>query len=712
MTLVQKVVKRLILITAMLLGISGLGQVAPTVPVPNYHVPGYPVYGDIRTPPGGWYNQTGCSLPTLPVFCDVTVNIPGTNIICPVDGVSDCSKAINAAMARCPSGNIVKIPSGFYVLTNSVVWGSSYTYLIGAGSFGNNTTEFYFVPNGVTTGNQSATVFGINSSKPAQFSASNTMVGSFEMGATTFSTVFNNGPGAGVGGYSNILYNDGKFTPGWPDMIVSISQENVLQVVQGGVVSTNGFFGESDYNSPHFNMAQMIHVNLTNQVNPLVTNVAANTVTFTPDKPSLWWWDTTNKPYINLVQKPIVGCMLANCLIHFALTNQAVTGGAVQCLSGYRCVVSNVVIQNFPQDGIRFEMCLNCEADWCILDRATHSASGQGYTDHYFGPCTDCRFHAIFNYSGRHAFIAEGPLMRCVWDASESEGYGEPAQGSDAGSPGFVYDEALYHAAHPVFCLRELLKCAKLAADVTHGSTSQDTDYRCRGYGGATNTSGIPSNLAAATNYNLALINGGLNGLWNAIPYTGGNWCLTYESSNIFMNTIACVLGFSPGSAATGVAQWAHNGANWQEGRLGFSTVATGGESGTLSGDLSPSNTLYFNQNISLFLGGSGSIASWSNTMALPASLLYAVGVTPPDWSNNIPYPSIGPDVTETIAGPATLNYVAVATNTDGTTGPIASLPVTEWFYGYTNSYEWTIGGGGGGGGVASVYATGQRRTH
>lgn len=90
-----------------------------------------------KAPASGWLQSlVGVSggIPTYPVFCDVTVNIPGSALLAMADGVTDDSAAINEALALCPAEHAVFCPAGDYLLLNPVGrTGSCSVVLRGAG---------------------------------------------------------------------------------------------------------------------------------------------------------------------------------------------------------------------------------------------------------------------------------------------------------------------------------------------------------------------------------------------------------------------------------------------------------------------------------------------------------------------------------------------------------------------------------------------------
>src|ERR1700722_9761269 len=100
-----------ILLAAVLAAVCAQGQtVTSVIPATDS------MYGLNRVPPGGgWYGRAGIpgGIPTNYTFwCDPTVAIPGTNIVVPTDGVSDCSPALQAAVNLCPSNGVVALPPG------------------------------------------------------------------------------------------------------------------------------------------------------------------------------------------------------------------------------------------------------------------------------------------------------------------------------------------------------------------------------------------------------------------------------------------------------------------------------------------------------------------------------------------------------------------------------------------------------------------------
>lgn len=60
-------------------------------------------------------------IPTVTnIFCDVTAAIPGTNIVAVPNDNLDDGPALQAAISRCGSNQVVHVPAGHYVLSNSL----------------------------------------------------------------------------------------------------------------------------------------------------------------------------------------------------------------------------------------------------------------------------------------------------------------------------------------------------------------------------------------------------------------------------------------------------------------------------------------------------------------------------------------------------------------------------------------------------------------
>src|SRR5690606_37920920 len=73
-------------------------------------------------------------IPTITnIFCDVTLKIPGTNIVAIAGDENDDSVAINAALNLCPTGQVVYLPAGNYVCSNQINLNRSFVVLRGAG---------------------------------------------------------------------------------------------------------------------------------------------------------------------------------------------------------------------------------------------------------------------------------------------------------------------------------------------------------------------------------------------------------------------------------------------------------------------------------------------------------------------------------------------------------------------------------------------------
>lgn len=67
------------------------------------------------------------------IFCNPVVNIPGSGLLVIPDGVTDNTAALNAAIANCPSNQVVFLPAGDYNFTGIIQWHANGVTLRGAG---------------------------------------------------------------------------------------------------------------------------------------------------------------------------------------------------------------------------------------------------------------------------------------------------------------------------------------------------------------------------------------------------------------------------------------------------------------------------------------------------------------------------------------------------------------------------------------------------
>lgn len=75
-----------------------------------------------RIPPGGWKPGIPGGIPAAyPLFCDPTVEIPGSTLLMVGDGVTDNTAALSAALSLCPNGQRIQLPAGDFRFNSEVL---------------------------------------------------------------------------------------------------------------------------------------------------------------------------------------------------------------------------------------------------------------------------------------------------------------------------------------------------------------------------------------------------------------------------------------------------------------------------------------------------------------------------------------------------------------------------------------------------------------
>ena len=187
------------------------------------------------------------------------------------------------------------------------------------------------------------------------------------------------------------------------------------------------------------------------------------------------------------------------------------TADSVQFVGGTECWAKNVKVYHAAKSFIWLSMSLNCEVRGCYVYDPWNNAGGSGYGYHIFGPNSDHLIEDNIALNCRHSFVLEGPVSGCVI------GYNYSRDPHSSVSPGWVYNDLITHAVHPLMNLYEGNILHKWSEDYVHGSASHNTGFR-----------------------NYIRIVGE-----STYPYTQGFWAVSQENKNYYCNVVGNVLGWS-----------------------------------------------------------------------------------------------------------------------------------------------------------------------
>ena len=335
----------------------------------------------------------------------------------------------------------------------------------------------------------------------------------------------------------------------------------------------------------------------------LMTNVNTATGKIQVDHPFYWTFPLTNAPVLEALDFQVNYAGIEHIFIQTTDTNQGGATGAIDVFNGFRCWINDVQIYYTIRDGIYLNQCYECEVDHCFINLPQYNGSGMGYALHTYGPNSDLLWQDNVCVACRHSLIFEGGGSGCVY----AYNYCIEDNNSDE-SPGWVTDDVVMHASHPYLNLFEGNHFHKWDADHVHGSSSHNTAFR-------------NEITEALDETNVALA------VWGpSVPYIRAYRGISWEPWNYYENAVGNVIGYPNITNLQGHAYLDPTPQAGGEGfifRFGFD-----GEGATASTDTNSQYTGYVH----------GNAPSW--------------------WSNNVPWPPIGSDLSPMVSKlPAQLRY-------------------------------------------------------
>lgn len=600
-------------------------------------------YGTNCTPPAGdWEGIVGLPNAVNDVvpdsqfrfFCDPTVSIPGSVLVCPTDGISDCYSALSAACAAVTNFGTITLPAGQFLLSHALGISTNFALLKGATNVDGTPATTLLISNYVASGSQSPNCLVFATAQGDSMYGNGVKVTNQVplYGSNWFGLVLNDQTPYC---WSNIVYQHSGFIFGGTNMEIVLTD-----LSDRNLIATNNFAGNSlmpnAFLFPTNMLAQIVRVG-TN----FGTNAAHDTVYFTNDIP--FCWSFTNHPSAFPVENPIIGSGVENiCFANAFTTAKGTSGGMLEFEGGQYCFAKNIRIQDTVRDGIYSALNYRNQYQNLYLRTACYTDSGDGYGLHYFGPNFGCVYEDFMVQGYRHSLIGEGPNIACGW------AYGECIGNMDTtDAPNYMNQDGDYHAAGNLYCFQEGCFFHHSETTFIHGAGSiHALWFRCLWNAGMTNTAANPPWLID-TNYPWEF--GQFQGFPNGLPYTqnvlGGFSC---EQSNKYSHVIACVMDVATVSNyPTAILQATANNSIYAF-RFGWGCATPGsicgGDSGNFSGDLGGSNTFYGDDNFSHITGtnqwwnGAHSIPNscylsgkpgWWQVTASPAATLKYPPVTP-----------------------------------------------------------------------------------
>lgn len=514
-------------------------------------------------------------------------------------GRTDVSSFINAAIAACPPNQVVFLPAGTYLITNTISMQSG-VVLRGAGM--NQTTLVYSNGNGGDAvgweiPNPVNNIY-YPSFHPPQ---SNDIYSGFLRGSTNL-----------------ILVGGEPYTTNFqPGMVCEIDETNVPWMFG----SLQSYDYEGRENGSRLFKQLIFLQSVTNGTN----------FTFRPPLVC----DYTNSP--QLVYVPPGGLSTNSGVENLSISNawpyaMNLTGGAMggntlDFQQTLNCWAKNVAVLHNAYSGINFYFALNCTVNGC------YAADGYEYDspNHCYGillanSSSDCLVENSVVYHMRVGIMAGGSGARnviaynyCPHCYTESAGFGGSGYCSHGGMPWFNLWEG--NVVSGFWC------------DLFHGSSAYNIIFRNWSTGTDTTTADAKGNILTGVNY-------------PASPDATNQYerCINIEATNYYYSVVGNVLGDPSLVNPHSTNEWYYMATtDFAPNNVPFiyQFGGVGGTGGPAVGayDQEVSNTTYINGNYDY--ANDATLWISNRVQTLPASL-YLTN-QPSWWSNSVPWPPLGP---------------------------------------------------------------------
>lgn len=597
--------------------------------------PNHGPYGSPTVPysDGFWRPGVQGGIPStngLHQFCNVTVAIPGTNIVVPTDGVSDCAPAMKAAVSRCPSNQIVKLPPGqFHFLSSITV--PSYVIVAGSGSGQSGSND----PNATVCYNNQTAGPGVNIF-PQLFQFGSSF--NFAYGGTTNSLIRGTNEIDVTTAYWEPIEAAGLYKYGL-SFLIGVAETN-----DPNLWELQGYAGEGAFNNGSNVLSQMMTV--TN----LITN--GSCVRIFTRQPFYYSMGLTNHPMVQPFGQQCFNSGIRDLEIAYVSANPGNSTGPVNFISSLNCWAYNIHVYRAPSDCFFFNQCTQCTVSTCWAEVSAFNGSGRGYQYHLLGPNSDIMVENNISQNARHAFIEESAFGGNVWFANFEIGDCPSDESSSTLTGMFI--------SHSAGCGMDLCEenyGGNWWSDYLHGNALMRSAFRNWFTTGSQN----PPDPMGDANYP--------GGFTVAFNRTGGYIAPT----NWYFNALDNILGTPyfnnySGAAYTNSASSVSFTYAWM--------VGTDNNVGGAQTDGNSWNTLYQDGNKD-FVNGPGGETRWlTSPHAFNQSAVYQYRSAAPSYFGyptnllGVSFPMYGSDVTPPTYNPAQLRWLAL----NGTTFPVETL--------------------------------------
>jgi len=512
---------------------------------------------------------------------------------------------INSALLTCPSNEVVYLNAGTYTITNNLFFGTTWDSWFSTG--GHNGVVLRGAGPGKTIldfgGWQGIQVYGNNVwYSGPQTTVSTPLFGGYSQGSTHL-----------------LLTTNFSFAVG--DMVL-LTQENDPALVNiSGTGSPQHIF--TDINGRECNQLQWM----------TVTGVDSSGTNLTV-WPGVYMTNYQAVLYPQVLRQPGRVSMIGV----EDMTLNLVSGG-IDFDNSYNCWVRNVETTNSGYAGVRFLYSAHGQVEGCYI----HDVAGGGAAESYGvdpNGSSDILIQNNIFYKITAPLLLDSGSSGCViaYNLCTNMIYGV--------SPGWMAPSFNTHGAHPSMNLFEGNMGTAMSFDIIHGSSSHNTVFRNDLYGYETNL----NNYGPGSSF-----------------YINNTYCVSVLSSNRDMTFIGNVLGTD-----TYHINYEVSVLSYPTNYVGDNPTSPNIRSIYLLGYFGDYGGTSYQDPMtvtSLTRDGNYDYAThsvkWDDTpQTLPASLYLMA--KPAWWSNSVPFPPIGSDLTPMVGTiPAQLRFAAMTAPTD-----------------------------------------------
>lgn len=372
----------------------------------------------------------------IPVY-PIGINVKNAPYNAYGDGVHNDTAAIQAAVNNCSNRTAVYLPTGTYLVSNTITIPSGYPA---------------YAPSISIRGDGP----GLTVITYTNVSGSGADVIDFHPGYQYTATTSSITGGLTQGSSSILVTNGGSWKSG---EIVSIAEQN-----DTNFVNINNYDGDActycGDGTGNWCLQQYVRI----------TNISGNTLSINP--PLLWSYNPNLQPTVQN-KNWVTNCGVEDLTIKRLNPTMTSSGANIDFNAAAWCWATNVESAWAQGQHFRLDASFQCQISDCYIHDAASYVSGEGYgvwllDYNAYDLIENCIFH---NY--RHAMVTEGGGAGCVFAYNFAT---NSIAGEDPTT--FLSGDELQHGAHAWFILYEGNVCGCQRVDWSHGSSSHITHFR------------------------------------------------------------------------------------------------------------------------------------------------------------------------------------------------------------------------------------------